>query len=182
LLRSALRPVAAGLVVLSSLVSAGLPSACASRDCTLLGCDSLHARITAHVGVPPPALAASTTTVCWRDVCADLVGARADAGGDGTVSFDPRASLLMGEATITPEGSAASLLQIDLRFFTRGRGGDFVYTRQANGDRYRVAVVDAAGQTLFSAERAATYDESFPNGPDCDPEPCRRANLELFAQ
>lgn len=176
-----------GLAVLvaTSLVALGAvaPASCKPRDCTLLPCDSAHARITVHVPVPPAQLAASKTTVCWREVCSDLVGAgdarASDAGA--AIAFDTRTSLLMGQAEVSAEGAGASRLEITLHYFTRGTRGDFVHMRPADGDRYRVTVTDAAGVKLFDAERVVTYAQSYPNGPDCDPDPCRQATFDLPA-
>ena len=169
----------------TSLVAVGslAPAACKPRDCTLLGCDSAHARITLHVPVPPAQLGASKITVCWRDVCSDLVGA-SDAGTSdaGTpIAFDTRTSLLLGEAAVWAEAAGVSRVELTLRYFTRGTRGDFVHMRPADGDLYRVTVTDAAGVKLFAAERVVTYTESYPNGTDCDPDPCRQATFDLPA-
>lgn len=144
----------------------------------MAACGDVQARLTAHVKAPRAALVASTTTVCWRDVCADLV-ATSDAGNASQIAFDARRSLLDGDATVFSEGKDGSRLEIVLRQFTRARDGDYVYARAANGDRYRVTVVAADGTKLFDAEKTVTYDEYYPNGADCDPEPCRRVAIEL---
>lgn len=161
-----------------ALASFAAPSGCKPTSCTLLACHPVHARITAHVGVPLAELVASRSKLCWREVCADLVTTSPEAGPSPRIAFAPT-SPLVGTATLSGEGPDASRLELELQFFTRARDGDFVYTRQADGDLYRVTVVDAAGKTLFDVERAATYEESYPNGPDCDPEPCRRTTLDL---
>jgi len=157
---------------------AAAPSACRPTGCTLLACDAVHARITAVVKVPLAELVAAKTTVCWREVCADLQ-AVSDAGTDPQIAFDARTSALVGEAFVSAEGSVASRLRLELRFFTRARNGDLLYTRTETGDRYRVTVLAADGRQLFDAERAVTYDEYYPNGPECDPDPCRRVTLDL---
>lgn len=170
---------ATSLVVLGTLA----PASCRPRDCTLLPCDSANARITVHAPVPPAQLAASKTTVCWREVCSDLVGASDAGAGDAgvAIAFDTRTSLLVGEADVSAEGAGASRVQLTLHYFTRGSRGDFVHMRPADGDLYRVTVTDAAGTKLFAAERVVTYAQSYPNGSDCDPDPCRQATFELPA-
>lgn len=173
-----MRRVLATAIAVTSVAFAAMPSACKPTICTLLACDAVHARITAHVKAPLADLVAAKTTVCWREVCADLTAA-SDAGTSSEIAFDTRASLLVGEATVSAEGEGASRLQLDLRFFTRARNGDLVYTRAENGDRYRVTVVAADGKQLFAAERIVTYDDYYPNGTDCDPEPCHRVMFDL---
>jgi hypothetical protein len=168
----------AALAAFAVAAASALPTACRPTACTLLACSPVHARITAHVNAPLAALVSAKTTVCWREVCSDLVAA-SDAGTSTGVGFDARMSSLRGDASVTAEGAGATRLAVELQFYTRARDGDFVYTRQANGDRYRVTVVDAAGTTLFDAEQAATYEESYANGPDCDPDPCRTAVIDL---
>lgn len=138
----------------------------------------MHARLAAHVKAPLAELSTSKITVCWQQACGELVST-SDAGAVPELVFGASSSL-RGEirAAAEPDGSR---LEIELQFFTRGKRGDFVYTRQADGDRYRVTAVDARGVTLFDAERTAMYTESYPNGEDCDPEPCRTTSIDFVA-
>lgn len=175
----------ASAVAAAAVALAASPSACKQPlDCTMRVCDPTHARIAAHVNAPLAELVAARTTVCWREVCAELVaagdaGEAGEAGERRVFGFDERLGALDGDASIVAEGNGASLLRIDLRYFTRARDGDFTYTRSANGDRYRVTVVAPDGKPLFEAERTVTYEEYYPNGSDCDPDPCRRVDIQM---
>lgn len=49
----------------------------------------------------------------------------------------------------------------------------------ADGDRYRVLVIEReTGIALATFDRTVTYDNSYPNGPTCDPHPCRTATVD----
>lgn len=48
-----------------------------------------------------------------------------------------------------------------------------------DGDHIRFTVMDAAGTVLFMHDAPADFEEYRPNGPDCDPNPCRRIQLDL---
>jgi hypothetical protein len=53
--------------------------------------------------------------------------------------------------------------------------------RLANGDRYRFTMTTADGRAVASFSEAVTYNESYPNGPGCDPDPARQAHLDRRA-
>jgi hypothetical protein len=48
-----------------------------------------------------------------------------------------------------------------------------------NGDRYQVVLRDASHAPLLNAKRRVTYSETYPNGKECDLEPCKTAVVEL---
>jgi hypothetical protein len=172
-----LRRAFAAVAATGLLGFAVAPSACQEQTCTLLACGDVHAILEAHVMVPTATFLAAKTTVCWNGACSALVTTD-DAGKSAAVSLDPLGAL-SGTASVSTEPSGATLLNVALRFFTRASDGSLAYTRQANGDHYRVTVVDAQGKTLFDVDRAAIYEEYYPNGPDCDPDPCRRVSLDF---
>jgi hypothetical protein len=161
-----------------SLAAAVAPYGCRDNACTLLRCDSTHVAITAHVKIPLGAFPPAKTTVCWNESCSTLASA-GEAGTNGA-ALDPQ-GLLVGDVSAAAESNDTTALHVALQFFTRNGDGTFDYKRQANGDRYRVTVVDNQGKTIFDVERLATYEEYYPNGPDCDPDPCRRVSLDMSA-
>lgn len=170
---------AAAALAAGSLASAVAPYGCRDHACTLLRCDSTHVAFTAHVRIPLGAFRSAKTTVCWNESCSALAS-DGEAGTTGASTLDPQ-GLLVGDVSATAEGNDATALHVALQFFTRNGDGTFDYKRQANGDRYRVTVVDAQGKSVFDVERTAIYDEYYPNGPDCDPDPCRRVALDFSA-
>jgi hypothetical protein len=180
---------AAGALAAAGLLAATVvPPACQLRqECTLLACGSTHAVITAHVKTPLASFGTAVAGVCWNEVCSPLVpssdagASSSDAGGMGAPIALETSGVLFGTATASAEGSDATLVHLELQFLTRNQEGTFDYKRQANGDRYRITVVDAQGKTVFDVERTAIYDEYYPNGPECDPDPCRRVALDFAA-
>jgi hypothetical protein len=169
---------AGAALVACSLAAAIAPYGCRSNACTLLRCDSTHVAITAHVKMPLGAFSSAKTTVCWNESCSTLASA-GEAGTTG-VALEPQ-GLLVGDVSAAGEGNDATALHVALQFFTRNSDGTFDYKRQANGDRYRVTVVDVNGKTILEVEKLATYEEYYPNGPDCDPDPCRRVAIDMSA-
>jgi hypothetical protein len=49
----------------------------------------------------------------------------------------------------------------------------------ANGDRYTFRLIDTSVASIIEVERTATYTETYPNGKDCDPIPCRDVRFDL---
>lgn len=48
----------------------------------------------------------------------------------------------------------------------------------ADGDRYTLRV-EGTNEVLIAAEKTVSYESSLPNGPSCDPYPCRTVGVEL---
>ena len=48
-----------------------------------------------------------------------------------------------------------------------------------DGDQFSLSLMDANGRVILSHEQSIDYEEYFPNGPDCDPSPCRYFELSL---
>jgi hypothetical protein len=68
----------------------------------------------------------------------------------------------------------------------RSLGGDrrqFVITTDddpsvlSDGDRYRVTISDDRQNVLAAVDKTVVYSETFPNGSECDPYPCRWAEI-----
>ncbi len=54
-------------------------------------------------------------------------------------------------------------------------GGELVFT---NGDLFTLEISEAATSAVVaSVQQNITYESVFPNGPDCDEEPCQAANV-----
>jgi hypothetical protein len=65
------------------------------------------------------------------------------------------------------------VLRFDVRFDSRRDVGQF-----RDGDFFSMRVVGADGHELAGRAWLAQYTTVDPNGPDCEPPPCRRAVLE----
>ncbi|HEY7376053.1 MAG TPA: hypothetical protein VIF57_28085 [Polyangia bacterium] len=47
----------------------------------------------------------------------------------------------------------------------------------SDGDRYRLTITDRNGNILASVDETVVYQQSYPNGTECDPYPCRWASI-----
>ena len=46
-----------------------------------------------------------------------------------------------------------------------------------DGDRYRLTITDRNGSVVAAVDKTVVYQQSYPNGTDCDPYPCRWADV-----
>ena len=88
---------------------------------------------------------------------------------------DSTAAQAMGSdyagVTVTP--TTASAARVDVAYFPVHGAFDL-----ADGDHYTVTLSNDSGAPL-TYEQIVTYTNSYPNGPDCDPVPCRQADVTL---
>ncbi len=95
---------------------------------------------------------------------------------DGTThSFPERArSMQTDRIDVTLELLGEPNARLDIDYFVPDTN------QLRDGDRYTVAIHDADGQLLVSADKLVTYTTDYPNGPGCDPG-CKRAELTVVA-
>ena len=47
----------------------------------------------------------------------------------------------------------------------------------SDGDRYRLTITDRNGNVVGAVDKTMLYQQSYPNGTDCNPYPCRWADV-----
>ena len=47
----------------------------------------------------------------------------------------------------------------------------------SDGDRYRLTITDRNGNVVAAVDKTVIYQQDHPNGADCDPYPCRWADV-----
>ena len=47
----------------------------------------------------------------------------------------------------------------------------------SDGDRYRLTITDRNGSVVAAVDKTVVYRQDYPNGTDCDPYPCRWADV-----
>jgi hypothetical protein len=145
-----------------------------ARTCTLRGC--AWPPVTLHIQAAPalPTGDTLTATLCRGNACVSgpFTLGGADAAVSGITNFtipanpaqsnSPRASFTLGRYPgITIEYTPSSPYDL------------------ADGDDYTITIENTAGDELLSRETTVTYTKSYPNGPDCDPNPCLQADVTL---
>jgi hypothetical protein len=139
----------------------------------LIGCASgvtLRAPLSAEAAAAP----SLSIEVCLNDACLSGTLPRPPSGPEnGAVTFpDPQTI----EATASPRVDVVVMddpgpVELHLHYWARG-------ANLRDGDRFSVVCRNPAGATVFSRHRTVTYDESYPNGRECDVVPCRAARIE----
>jgi hypothetical protein len=150
---------------------------CASRECTGIGCSS-GATMKADLPMTYDELQRSEITVCRNDEClsnplAALVPPSAGTGVGLTLPASLATNDGAPHARVSFWAGPGDLLWLEAEWVA------WAPADLRAGDRYRVTITDAAGRArLALTETAASYQESYPNGRDCDPVPCRHASFD----
>jgi hypothetical protein len=138
------------------------------HGCTLIGCVN-GAQMSVTVDASADWLRTSTLEVCRNGVCGHATPSQLPtATGSGTGA--QLTGALTGSLTVW---TASTGFRLDLQIGLGEPSSSF-----ANGDTYTVKLTGADGAVAGSFDRTATYVDSYPNGKDCDPTPCREATLE----
>lgn len=137
------------------------------RSCTLIGCVN-GARLSFRVATSREQLLASTIELCRGAQCSRAtpteVPGSAGSGSGGQ---------LVGpvSATFTVWGPESGRFKIEVQ--TLGEG-PYPYGL-ADGETHTLRLLDASGAKLAETSAAITYQESYPNGKECDQYACRSA-------
>jgi hypothetical protein len=138
------------------------------RDCTLIGCVN-GAQMSVDVSASADWLRTSTIEVCRNGVCGHVTPSDlSTTTGSGTGA--QLTGALGGGITVWTTSSG---FRVDVQIGLGDPSSSF-----ANGDAYTVKLTGADGVVAGSFDRTATYVDSYPNGKDCDPTPCREATLD----
>jgi hypothetical protein len=124
---------------------------CSARTCVS------GAAVTVEVALPDSYAGAILIELCRSDLCGSL--SLPDFGYSGVISVGATAESLGGNRRrirVTTQDDAAVLV---------------------DGDRYQLTITDDQMNVLATVDKTATYAETYPNGPDCDPYPCRWAEI-----
>jgi hypothetical protein len=153
------------VVLLTAAAMAVAACSPADRACTAMGCQS-GATISLSIGADRRALAGATLEVCRNGSC--VTGTLQEDPADGSFLAGSSGGGATVFATASP-GAARYSFQIQ-----------YLAAAVSDGDVYRVRLTTAAGQGLADSHApVASYAPFYPNGPDCDPRPCRTAVLTL---
>ena len=156
-------------VLLAFMLTGATPLSCAAdlegkdRICTLIGCGPTGSwRM--PLDVPFEQIQASTLSVCKNGECteialAELEEPEAPGSGKGV-------SAAMKGLMITLWNDESSLV-LEVQWQNP--------PSLADGDVYDLTLTDASGMAIATISETVDYVESYPNGPECDVTPCRRA-------
>ena len=139
--------------------SVALAGCDATRTCTLIGCSDT-ARLTAAL---PVELGSLDIEACVNEACVTGVIINDQCN---TFPVDP-----FTEACIAQAVNGKRVLTVNIWFNGWGELRD--------SDRYHLRVVDEGLGVLVDDTKTATYADSYPNGPECDDEPCRAASVDF---
>ncbi|MCL2778667.1 MAG: hypothetical protein FWD73_11735 [Polyangiaceae bacterium] len=131
------------------------PPAGGGASCTLIGCADT-ATLNAHLAAAPAELDGAAVTACWQQMCA--TASLPTLTGQGAAYFAMQGDGIRANGLLESDGNG---VYVEVTVSPLGT--------VANGDSYRLSVVDASGQTLLNGQAIATYTILQPNGPDCDP-------------
>lgn len=147
-------------------------TACSTKSCTLVGCQS-GASITTHPAATA-SLAGATFAICLNGKCSSGTA----GGGEGGASADDSHIVLNGDVGIQTADVTGGTVT-----FHYGEDTSNPATQiHTSGDTYRVSIIGADKSTIVDATRTVTYPQtSQPNGPDCDPT-CHNATVDVAAQ
>ena len=162
-----------------SLITLGastLPLGCevSGKACGDVGCR--FPPVTIHVPAAPalPMGETLTVTLCLDDAC--LSGQfsldNADASVPGSSRFTIPTNYVHADsdhADITIERYSG----ISIQYYPSSSNA------LTDGDHYTVTIENGVGETLLTKETTVTYSKSYPNGPDCDQQPCLQADVTL---
>ena len=129
-------------------------------------CDS-GAEVTTEATLPDNSADGTAVEICRNDVCDNLV----------KVCRDP---------LCVPDFSSGFTGSLPAAMADGSLGGNSWGFRVAvrddpavlsDGDRYRLNVADRNGNMIASVDKTVVYQQSYPNGTQCDPFPCRWAEI-----
>jgi hypothetical protein len=161
------------LVWLGAVTTIAMSQSC-SRDCTVIGCPPgavLHYDLTANV----EQLRASQITICHNRECLSrsLSGLSDPSEGIGVGVVLP-ADLTTVDQTMSPHANAIFWLNTGGKLSVSVDWVPWSVVDLKAGDVYRVEITGAGGEALLRlTETADRYVETYPNGKDCDNNPCR---------
>jgi hypothetical protein len=161
-----------GAIVVIAFAFAGSAGYGCTSNCTTMGCQP-GATIVVNVDAPASSLAGSTLEVCRNDVC--LSGDFRDISDAGQGIYAASLSMPNSSTRVASDPwASASVATTDA-----GVRIDIYYGSRdvAHGDSYHVRLVAATGETLADYEKTVTYEAFYPNGPDCDENPCWRVGI-----
>jgi len=135
------------------------------RACTLIGCWN---RVTLSGSIPSEARELAVR-VCQGDACQD-VELDVNPTSDGT---DPGACVTLGSQ------STGSVCALSTTSSTR-RIQAQIDLKPEGGTNYSLTVRDrASNETLLDDSGVPTFNETYPNGKECDVTPCRSGTLDF---
>jgi hypothetical protein len=115
------------------------------------------------------ALSSAVAKVCRNDECATdtFSSAEEEADIEGRGIVLPFAHADATVFVLTTDGGFA----VEVNWWNR--------ERVQNGDTYRVEITSADGARVVEWTGSAHYEESYPNGAECDSVPCQSTRIEL---
>lgn len=173
----------ASKLALAALVPFALLAGCGSltettdaapdgQTCTLIGCGG-GPTVEARLQTTRQTLEGAKVTLCVDALCDDLLlSGQVPASGS---NVDPNFGSLAGEhlhgvATLTDEGQGWLTLSL----------GEVWPAPEGATARYHLRIVDAADTVLLDVAREATFNVTYPNGPNCSPG-CTSGTVSLYA-
>jgi hypothetical protein len=138
------------------------------HGCTLIGCMN-GVQMSVTVEASADWLRTSTIEVCRNGVCGHATPSDLPTATDTGKGVQLAGALAGGVVVWT----APTGFRVDVQVGQGDPSSSF-----ANGDVYTVKLTGADGAVAGSVTRTATYVDSYPNGRDCDPTPCRQATLD----
>jgi len=145
------------LVLVLPLVS------CDTKTCTLVGCVNGATLQRDDVGIEEADLTNVEILACWNGVCSKAAPTLVASGG---VNCTFTGSIqVVCQLWVEDDGKVAMNLFVEPSAPVQ------------NGDVYQVRIVHTDGTEMFEVEQAVTYTEHYPNGEECDEEPCLGAQL-----
>jgi hypothetical protein len=148
-----------------------------SKSCTTMGCMN-GASIAVPVETDFTNIIGSTLEVCRNDVC--VTGTYADIAEPTTSSSSATIELPDPATRAAKEPWATATVwktetgyRLDIYYNVYGPND------VTNGDHYHVRLVATSGAVLADVEKTVTYQSLYPNGPDCDPEPCHWVGIKF---
>jgi hypothetical protein len=134
---------------------------CAGRTC------ASGAKVTADATLPDASSDGVTAEICRNDLCSTLVRR---CRNDACVPDDSPG--FMGGLDAWLE--AVPLGQNAWEFRVDANDNPAVLS---DGDRYRLTITDRNGSVVAAVDKTVVYQQAYPNGTDCDPYPCRWADV-----
>jgi hypothetical protein len=155
----------------------GLVACDATQTCTAIGCES-GTTINVPITCAPDVLSSLDVRLCLNDECYE--------GSFTTFSALPPPD---AGANMSLENGAQSSANIMVTLYNEGASGYRIRfdwlgedsRKLKNGDVYRATGTTPLGTVAFDVSRAVTYNESYPNGKDCDDVSCKDVTLTTEA-
>lgn len=169
-----MRKIAVFLGWMGAVTAIAVSQSCTDHLCTAIGCGP-GAALHADLAMTVDQLRASQITVCRNDECLSrsLSGLSDPTEGIGVgvaLPADPTTidQTQSPHASVTVWSKAGGQLSLSVEWWP-WKPADL-----KAGDMYRVEITGTGGETrLRLTETVDRYMESYPNGKECDSQPCR---------